>query len=106
MVRRLGVLLGAIYLVFGLIELYTHRTESAWVLLFWGGTLLGGGALVLAGVTSPPSHRRRGLVLLTAGALLATNATMWTLLLPILAIVTVALAWGTPPAGGPRAADG
>lgn len=92
--RTLGLVLGGVYLAFGVVEVIGHRNDSAAALVFWGGSLLGGGALVIAGTLLLPTQRRPGLALLTIGTLLATNATLWTLLLPIFAIYVLAQAYG------------
>jgi uncharacterized membrane protein (UPF0136 family) len=93
--RTLGLTLGTLFVFCGIYEVITHRNESAGVLAFWGLSLLGGGALVLVGtlVRRLPTRRPLGLALLTIGALAATNATLWTLIVPIFAIVTVVAAY-------------
>jgi|SRR5688572_33444082 len=90
--RTLGLSLGMLFVLFGVYEVITHREETADVLAFWGLSLLGGGALVLAGTLVRPTRRALGLTLLTIGAVAATNATLWTLVVPIVAIVTVVAA--------------
>jgi hypothetical protein len=91
--RILGLTLGAIFVLFGVVEVITHRDDSVGALAFWGLSLLGGGALVLAGTVVRRTSRRWGLVLVTIGALAGTNATLWTLLVPVVAIVTVVVAF-------------
>jgi hypothetical protein len=91
--RTLGLILGAIYLAFGSVEVVTHLDDSALALLFWGGSLLGGGSLVIAGTLLLARRRTLGLTLLTVGALVATNATIWTLLLPLFAVFVVVRAY-------------
>ena len=49
--------------------------------------------MVLAGTLVRPAKRSLGLTLLTIGAVVATNATLWTVLVPIFAIVTVVAAF-------------
>jgi hypothetical protein len=49
--------------------------------------------LVLAGTLLRPTMRNLGLTILTIGAVVASNATLWTLLIPIFAIVTVVAAF-------------
>jgi hypothetical protein len=87
--RPLGLTLGAIYLLLGTIELYTHRDGAGLELLFWGGSLVGGGVLVLIGTQVRTHHRAAGLTVLTLGAVLGINATMWTLLLPVFAVLVL-----------------
>jgi hypothetical protein len=95
------MVLGGIYLVFGVIEVITHRHDSTGALAFWGLSLLGGGALAIAGTRLLSTRRKPGLALLTIGALLGTNATLWTLLLPIFAIYVVAQAYRAPAPADP-----
>lgn len=94
--RLLGFSLGAVFILFGVIEVVTHRNDTAVALAFWGISLLGGGALVLAGTVARQTRRNVGLTMLTIGAVVATNATLWTLIIPILAIVTVVAAFRDP----------
>ena len=57
--------------------------------------------MVLLGTLLRPTIRVRGPALLTIGALAGTNATVWTLIVPILAIITVVAAYrDRGPAGG------
>jgi hypothetical protein len=91
--RTLGLWLGAVYLVFGVIEVYTHRSDTVGALAYWGISLLGGGALVVAGSLLRVTNRTQGLALLTVGVLIATSATLWTLLIPVVALVTVVAAY-------------
>jgi hypothetical protein len=89
----LGVSLGILVLLFGAYEVITHRNDTAGAMAFWGLSLLGGGALVLAGTLLRRTRRAWGLALLTVGALAATNATLWTVIVPLVAIATVVSAF-------------
>lgn len=91
--RTLGVSLAVVLLLFGVAEVVTHRDDTAWAIAFWGISLLGGGGLVLAGTLVRRTRRAVGLTLLTVGALLGANATIWTLLIPVFALVTVVAAY-------------
>lgn len=91
--RRLGFALGGTYLVFGVLEVITHRTDTTGAIAFWSLSLLGGGGLVVAGTVLRPDHRTAGLTLLTVGAIAGLNATLWTVLVPVLALVTLAAAY-------------
>ena len=91
--KILGLVLGAVFLLFGIIEVVTHRRDTAGALAFWGLSLLGGGALVLVGTLVRTTRRDLGLILVVIGAVAGTNATLWTLLVPILAVVTVVAAF-------------
>lgn len=55
--RTLGRSLGRLFLLFGVYEVTTHRNDTAGALAFWSLSLLGGGALVLAGPLVRPSRR-------------------------------------------------
>lgn len=87
--RTLGLSLGALYVGLGTIELVAHRGGDGSELLFWGGSLVGGGALVLVGTLMADHRRALGLALLTLGAALGMNATLWTLLIPVLAVLVL-----------------
>lgn len=91
--RTLGLSLGIIFVLFGVVEVIAHRNDTAGALAFWGLSLLGGGAFVLAGTLMRRTRRAWGLTLLTIGTVVATNATLWTLLVPIFAVVTVIAAY-------------
>jgi hypothetical protein len=105
--RTLGTWLGILLLLFGVYEVVTHRSDTAGALAFWGLSLLGGGALVLAGTALRSSRRTWGLTLLTVGALAGANATLWTLVVPLFALVTLVAAFRDRrvdlPAPGPTA---
>jgi hypothetical protein len=94
--RKLGLSLGILFVLFGVYEVITHRDDSAGAIAFWALSLLGGGALVLTGTLVRPTRRVLGLTLLTIGALAATNAALWTLVVPIFAIMTVVAAFRDP----------
>jgi len=93
--RTSGLVLGGVFLAFGVLEVVTHRDDSAAALAFWGVSLLGGGGLVIAGTLLLGVHRRTALALLTIGALLAANATVWTLVLPLVTVYVVVRAFRT-----------
>jgi hypothetical protein len=97
--RPLAFWLGGIYVGFGIVELITHRDDTALALLFWGGSLVGGGALVLAGTFVRDRHRALGLSLLTVGAVLGMNATLWTILIPLFAVFVLVRSYRKEDAG-------
>lgn len=108
--RPLGLTLGAIYVAMGTVELFTHRDDDGTALLFWGGSLVGGGTLVLTGTLVSERHRALGLTLLTVGAALGMNATVWTLLVPVFAVLVLVQFYRDDDAGltvfeAPRAAE-
>lgn len=98
--RQLGIALGAAYVALGFVEVSARLVswDSWWALAFWGISLLGGGALVLAGVLLLPEQRRPGMALLVAGAVLGANATLWTVAVPLLAIAAVVTNFRAPTA--------
>lgn len=95
-VRRLGAIVVGVYLVFGVAELVTHLDEprSLW---FWVPALFGGAALVWLGVfrlTGNPAS----FLLVLAGVVIASLATVWTIVIPVVAIALVVLVARRPPA--------
>ena len=97
--RTLGLSLGALYVVLGTIELIAHRNDTVGALLFWGGSLVGGGALVLTGTLLANLHRPLGLSLLTVGAVVGMNATVWTVLIPLFAVLVLVRSYRYEDAG-------
>jgi len=97
--RTLGLGLGALYVALGTIELISHRDDTVRALLFWGGSLVGGGALVLTGALLAGRHRPLGLSLLTIGAVLGMNATVWTIVVPLFAVLVLVRSYRDEDAG-------
>ncbi|WP_328994847.1 hypothetical protein OG394_10065 [Kribbella sp. NBC_01245] len=89
--RRLGVFLGAIYLLFGVLETIRVFTSGGGGLVFWFGSLVGGGTLVLLGTLGLRSRPTSALGAVILGAFTATLATAWTLVLPLLALLLIIL---------------
>ena len=87
--RPLGLALGVVYTAFGTAELFAHRNEAGSDLLFWGGSLLGGAALLLLGTLVSDRHHALGLALVTAGAAVGMNATLWTVVVPAFAVLVL-----------------
>ena len=75
----------------GVAEVATHRDDTVSALAFWATSLLGGGALVLAGRLLWTSRPGTSLVLVLVGTLLGVPATAWSLVVPLLAVALVAL---------------
>lgn len=88
--------LGAVYLVLGVVQLVAHTGDSARSLLFWGVTLLGGGAVVLAGVYVAHRSSDAGRAMVTVGAVLGMVSTVWTVVVPVLAVAVVVYAVREP----------
>ena len=60
-------------------------------LVFWFGTLVGGGVLVLSGTLLQPSRTWPGFSLLAAGCALGLPPTVWTVAVPVLLLMLVVL---------------
>lgn len=58
-------------------------------LVFWFGTLVGGGILVLTGTLLLPRRPIPGCLLTTIGCLAGVLPTMWTLIVPVMLVVLV-----------------
>ena len=86
--RRLGIVLGVVYVVLGVVRTVDHAS-GGWA--FWLASLVGGGLLVLAGTARHWDNPFVPLVLVAAGALLGANATVHTVVLPVLALVVLTL---------------
>lgn len=90
--RRLTLLFGVLLVLFGVVEVVTHRDDTAAAIAFWSLSLLGGGTLVLAGVRVWPARPGPALALVVIGTLAGLSATVWTLVMPLLGIAVVVLA--------------
>jgi hypothetical protein len=87
--RPLGLALGVVYATLGTAELFAHRDDDGTSLLFLGGSLLGGAALVLLGTLVSDRHHAVGLALITVGTAVGMNATLWTLVVPLFAVLVL-----------------
>ena len=87
----LGIVVGSVFVVFGVLETIRVFRSGDGGLAFWFGTLVGGGTLVLVGHLGLRDRPRLAFWLLVIGAVAGSLATMWTLLIPVLAIVLVFL---------------
>ncbi|MEO7270024.1 MAG: hypothetical protein ABIW49_12540 [Knoellia sp.] len=95
--RLLTIGLGILYVAAGLAETVRLTRSGDGGLAFWFGTLVGGGSLVLAGLYIQGSgHHRRGDIMLIVGAVAGMLATMWTLVVPVLALVVIWLTLTAP----------
>lgn len=101
LVRRLTLALATAYAALGTLEVVLKVGADAEVatIVFFGGTLLGGAGLILAGVFAHVSSTNRR-VLVMFGAAAGLLASAWTLLVPLLAI-TVMVA-NAQPRSAPR----
>ena len=87
--RTLGLGLGALYVGLGTVELVGHRNDELEQLLYPGGSLALGGVLVIVGTLVRERHRALGLALLTIGAALGLAPTLWTVVVPLCAVLVL-----------------
>lgn len=85
----LGLFLGCLLIVAGIAETVRVVRSGDGGFVFWFGTLVGGGILVLIGTLLQPRRPRLGLVLTAIGCLLGILPTIWTLIVPVLLVVLV-----------------
>jgi hypothetical protein len=85
--RALRTTVGGISLALGAGERVAHGDQPV-SLAFWAPSLRGGGALVLYGIFGRAGAAAK---LVVGGAVLRVVATAWTLLVPVLSVVLVAL---------------
>jgi hypothetical protein len=102
--RWLGICLGAVFVLLGVGETIRVFVSGDGGLVFWFGTLVGGGALILLSTLRWQSRPGLALGALVVGAFAGSLATAWTLVLPVLALLLIVLrGMGTPegPGGDP-----
>jgi hypothetical protein len=90
-VRRLASFLGILFLLFGIAEVIRVVGWGGSGLAFWLLSLCGGGALILIGTFGVQGRPWLSCTLVAVGCLAAAVATMWTLILPILALTLLVL---------------
>jgi hypothetical protein len=91
--RWLTVVLAAIYAVLGSLEVILRLDDpdpDYGAMAFLGGTLLGGAAIILVGLFAPLPPKYEVPVIMV-GLVAGLMATLWTLVVPILAIAIVVL---------------
>lgn len=86
-----GMLLGCLLVAAGIAETVRAVRSGDGGIPFWFGTLVGGGALVLAGTLVSARRPTHGFVLTTIGCVVGLVPTMWTVIVPVL-LVTQAVA--------------
>jgi hypothetical protein len=89
--RWLGIGLGSVFVLLGIAETIRLFVTGAGGFFFWFGTLVGGGVLILLSTLRWQSRPALSLTALILGALAASLATAWTLLLPLLALLLIIL---------------
>ncbi len=88
--------LGVLYLAAGTAETVRAVTSDDGGLWFWFGTLVGGGALVLAGLATPARHPNIRRSLICVGSVVGVLATAWTVVIPLVAVAVVVLTLHEP----------
>ena len=103
--KGLAWVVGIVFIVFGIIEVGVRVVSPDPIevdaLAFWFVSLCGGGALVLVGSFLVTRPVWASFALVAVGCLAGSVATMWTLLLPVLALTVLVLA---VPRGGEQIA--
>ena len=90
---RLALALGIAFILGGVAETARAFRSGDGGLLFWFGSLCGGGALILVGTFALSRRHWIAFSLTAVGCIAAANATMWTLILPLLATLLLVLAF-------------
>ena len=83
--------LALLYIAAGIAETVRAVTTGDGGLWFWLGTLVGGGALMLAGMAVPSRHPNVGRTLVCVGSMMGVLATAWTIVVPLIAVTVVVL---------------
>jgi hypothetical protein len=86
--RRLSMTLGVVYAALCVIESYAHRDDG---LAFWFLTLFAAAALVLVGTRRPTRNPYVGDAMVALGAAIGILPTLWSLVVPLLAVAVIAL---------------
>ena len=89
-VRGLALALAALYAALGTLEVVSKVVDGSAVatIAVFGGTLLGGAALILCGLHARVSGTARR-VLVMLGAVTGLLASAWTLFMPVLALLVI-----------------
>jgi hypothetical protein len=87
----LTLFLGTLYIVAGIAETTRAIVTGDGGVLFWFGSLVGGGVLILVGTLAFRHRPRLSGSLVTVGSLAGVLATMWTLVIPLLAVAVIVL---------------
>ena len=88
----LTVSLGVLYIVAGIAETTRAVVTGDGGIPFWFGSLVGGGAMVLLGALAFRHRPWLSFGLITVGCLAGAVATMWTLVIPLVALAVIVLA--------------
>jgi hypothetical protein len=88
----LTVFVGVLYIAAGIAETTRAIVTGDGGIPFWFGSLVGGGALILLGALAFRHRPRLYCSLITVGCLAGILATVWTLVIPLIALTVVVLA--------------
>jgi len=88
----LTVFLGLLYVVAGVAETTRAIVTGDGGIPFWFGSLVGGGAMILLGTLAFRHRPWLYRSLIAIGCLTGAIATLWTLVIPLLALVVIVLA--------------
>jgi hypothetical protein len=89
--HALALVLGVVFILLGIAETVRAIRSGDGGLPFWFGSLCVGGVLILIGTFALSRNVWLSFSLTAAGSLAAANATMWTIILPLLAAVLLVL---------------
>jgi hypothetical protein len=81
MATGLALGLGVVFIVAGLAETYRAVSSGDGGVVFWFGSLFGGGTLIIIGAFAVARRTWLSFSLTAIGCVAAANATMWTLIL-------------------------
>lgn len=84
-----GLIVGALLVLAGIAETVRLVRSGDGGFWFWFPTLVGGGALVIAGTLLLTRSPVLGCLLTTVGALAGILPTMWTQVMPVLLVVLI-----------------
>jgi hypothetical protein len=84
-----GLFLGGLLVAAGIAETVRLVRSGDGGLVFWFGTLVGGGILILTGTLLLPRRPIPGCLLTTIGCLAGVLPTMWTLIVPVMLVALV-----------------
>jgi hypothetical protein len=90
--RALALVLGVVFILLGIAETIRAIRSGDGGLPFWFGSLCVGGTLILVGTFALSRKVWLSFSLTAMGGLAAANATMWTIILPLLAALLLVLA--------------
>jgi len=93
LIVRLAWFLGGVFILMGLAEFVVRIRDfdGIWPIAFWVVTLCGGGTMILVGTFVVRDRPWQSFALVAGGGVIASVASAWTLLLPLLAVTLVVL---------------